>query len=181
LRMMKQAGCMRIRFGNESGSNEILTRLKKWISTDQIRCAFDMSRSEKLSTVSYFIIGLPSETKKQIWKTLELAKELNAGFTNFSILTLYPGTELYDIALEKGVIKRDCWRDFSRNPRSDFQPPLWEENFSRAELINLQKKIYRRYYLRPGFIIKKLFEISTWKGLRETVVNALKLLGLKKK
>ena len=175
MQRMREAGCTRIRFGNESGSQAILDTLKKGITPEQIREAFRGAAEAGVAANSYFMIGSPGETKKQVRETLKLAKELNASFTNFSIVTLYPGTELYETALARGILKRDCWREFARNPGADFQPPLWEENFSRQDLIRLQARTYRSYYLRPSFIIRKLREVSTWKGLKEIARNAARL------
>ncbi len=177
IKKMKQAGCTRIRFGNESGSAEILKVLRKGIVPEQIREAFRITRAEGMSTVSFFMIGAPQETLQHIKKTLKLAKSLNASFTNFSIVTLYPGTELYELALKKGILKRDVWRDFARRPDPDFVLPLWEENFSRDQLIRLQARAYRSYYFRPLFLIRKLFQISTWRGFKEIWRNGLSLIA----
>jgi len=176
IKKMKRAGCTRIRYGIESGTTEILKVLRKGITLEQVREAFRITKAEGISTVAYFMIGAPTETKQQIMETIRMARELNAAYTNFSIVTLYPGTDLYSLGLKRGILERDCWRHFSKNPRPNFQLPLWEEKFTRHELIKIQSSAYSSVYFRPSYIARKLSKISTWKGLREIIRLGFKLI-----
>ena len=176
LRKMKRAGCTRIRYGIESGTTEILKVLRKGIKLEQVRKAFRITKAEGISTVAYFMIGAPTETKQQIMETIRMARELNATFTNFSIVTLYPGTDLYSLGLRRGILKSDCWREFAKNLKPSFQLPLWEENFTRSELFKIQSDAYRIVFFRPNYIVQKFSKISTWKGLRESTRLGFKLI-----
>lgn len=176
IRKMKRAGCTRIRYGIESGTTEILKVLRKGITLEQVRKAFRITKAEGISTVAYFMIGAPTETKQQIMETIRMARELNATFTNFSIVTLYPGTDLYSLGLSSGILKSDCWREFAKNLKPSFQLPLWEENFTRSELFKIQSDAYRSVFFRPNYIVQKFSKISTWKGLRESTRLGFKLI-----
>jgi len=167
LMTMKESGCYRIRYGVESGSNEILKILRKGITVNQAQEAFRISREAGISTVAYFVLGSPTETEDQIKSTLKLAKDLKADFTNFSIITMYPGTDLYRLAFEKKILTRDVWREFSSNPVQDFIPPFWEEYFSREQLIKFQSKAYKTVYLNSVFIKKKLKRFKNFRSFVE--------------
>lgn len=169
MRRMKEAGCTRIRLGIEAGTDEIMEMHRKGTTVELAREAVDVAKAAGISTVAYFMLGAPTETKAQIEQTINFAQELNADFTHFSIVTLYPGTELYNQALESGLLKKDVWREFAKYPNSDFLLPLWEEGFSRSELMTFQSYAYRRFYFRPKFIIKKFSKVSTWRGFKDLV------------
>jgi len=158
---VKDAGCYRVHLGVETCSDDGLKRLKKGITVKQISDAFRLARRHKINTVAYFLIGCPHEkNREQVLETIDFSKKIKPDFCLFNILTLYPETELYREALEKGMIAKDLWKDFADCPRKDFQPPCWGEWFSREELVFLLNLAYRRFYLRPTFMLKELSDIS---------------------
>ncbi|MFA5066365.1 MAG: hypothetical protein WC566_13005, partial [Dehalococcoidia bacterium] len=93
---------------------------------------------------------------------MEFAKKLDPDYINVSLTTPFPGTQLYTMALEQGIIKNDVWREFAANPSSQFIPPLWTENFTREELLVLMRKFYGSFYRRPKYIIKKALAVKSW-------------------
>jgi radical SAM superfamily enzyme YgiQ (UPF0313 family) len=186
LHVMKKAGCSRIRYGVESGANDILANLKKDITVQQINEAFQITKEEGIETVAYFMIGSPGETQRHFDESIRLAKKLNANYTNFSITTLYPKTGLLRLAMEKGLQKDDPWKRFVEDPRPGFKLPLWEEYFDRNALLRFQALAVKKLYLRPRYILVKLFKILTLKGFIESVrlgawfARSLKQAGRKK-
>jgi radical SAM superfamily enzyme YgiQ (UPF0313 family) len=109
LKLLKKAGCERIHYGVESGNQGILNILKKGITLEQVRKAFRMTKKVGISTLGYFMIGSPSETRETIMQTINFAIEIGADFAHFTITTPFPGTELYRDALKKGLIKTEVW------------------------------------------------------------------------
>jgi radical SAM superfamily enzyme YgiQ (UPF0313 family) len=65
LEMMKEAGCSRIQFGVEQGTEEGLLRLKKDVTAREIQHAFRLCREVGIRTVAYFMIGTPTERTRQ--------------------------------------------------------------------------------------------------------------------
>jgi len=154
IRALKRAGCRRISFGVESGVQRILDRIKKDITLKQAEDAFSLSKKYGITTLADFMIGHPDERVEDIYATLNFAKRLNPDYVQFSITTPYPATELYKEALSRGILEKDVWREFSKNPRKDFMPPRWEQNLDREQLALLLNKCYREFYLKPSFILK---------------------------
>jgi anaerobic magnesium-protoporphyrin IX monomethyl ester cyclase len=155
LTSLKKAGCYRIHLGVETSSEEGLERLKKGLSVEQIKQAFKRTRDIGINTVAYFLIGCPHEKmKEEVVRTINFSKEIDPDFALFNILTPYPATELYEEGLNKGILKRDCWKEFALNPKKDFRPPFWEEWLSPNELVSLLNLAYRRFYIRPRFMLR---------------------------
>ena len=96
--MMRKSGCIQIDFGVESGSNRILREIiNKRITVDQTKRAFAACRNQKMRTLANLMIGFPTETKKEMYSTLKLGKEINANSYVLSIATPLPNTKLWDM------------------------------------------------------------------------------------
>jgi anaerobic magnesium-protoporphyrin IX monomethyl ester cyclase len=105
LELMKAAGCDEIQLGIESGSDRILRLVKKGSSVDRIRGAVDVIRTVGLRWHGFFMIGFPSETRDEMQQTLDLLRELRPTRAQLSVVTPYPGTELFrqsTLSLEGG-------------------------------------------------------------------------------
>lgn len=178
LKKLKLAGCERIHYGVEAGTQKILNVLKKGITIQQVENAFKWTKEEGITTLAYFMIGNPTETKEQIITTINLAKKIKPDFVHISITTPFPATELYREGLKSGILKYDYWKDFSQNPRKDFVPELWEEHLTREELVKLLKYAYKSFYMRPIYILKRIFEVKSWQELKRKARPGFRLLGM---
>lgn len=169
LKLMYRAGCRRISFGVESSSPLVLKNLRKNITLQQISEVFSWCRKIGLITLADFMLGSPGEKLSDVKNSINFAKKLKADYVQFSITTPYPQTDLYKEALNRGLIKRDVWREFALNPHPDFTAPVWGEYFSKAELNKLAAYAYRKYYLTWGFIFAELSRIRSLKGLQDKI------------
>jgi len=104
LAIMKSAGCERVNIGIESGNPEILKYIKKDITLKQIHKAFSAIKKAGLEVMAYFMIGFPVETVRQIKDTIKLMNRFEIDRPCWSIVTPYPGTELYNEALQAGLM-----------------------------------------------------------------------------
>jgi radical SAM superfamily enzyme YgiQ (UPF0313 family) len=95
--LMKEAGCVEVWMGVESGSPLILKEIKKDISPSQIAEAFRLAKAAGLRTRGYFMIGARSETTATIRQTERLIEVIAPDSLAFSIMTPYPGSEEYDL------------------------------------------------------------------------------------
>lgn len=178
LRKMKKAGCQRIHYGVEAGTQKILNVLRKGITLEQVESAFKLTKRAGIQTAGYFMLGSPTETKEDILETIRFMKKLNPDYVHISITTPFPATDLYKIALREKIIDHDVWQEFSRNPKSDFIPPIWEKELSREELFSLLKKAYRSFYLQPKYIFKKILRLKSGRELLRKIGAAFKLLKI---
>jgi len=180
LKLLKRAGCMAIHYGVEAGNDKILKAIKKGFKIKKVKEIFRLTNKVGIETLAYFMIGLPSEKAEDIQDTFDLSKELNPDYAHFTIFSPYPGTELYYLGLEKGIIQNDIWKEFSENPEEGFKIPVWEENFSRDELYEMIVKFYKNFYLRPSYIIRRSFKLKSSDEFLKKARAGISVLFMKK-
>ncbi len=170
LQKARAAGCYRIHLGVETASDAGLALLKKDITVKQVQTVFQWARAAGISTVAYFLIGCPHEqSSADVKETIAFACRLDPDFALFNILTPYPGTELFDYGVSRGVLSPGCWRNFAAAPEADFKPVFWEEHLDRSALVSLLSLAYKRFYLRPSCVIRAVFASSDMRGLAEKI------------
>ncbi len=174
---LKQAGCTRIQFGIESGNQRVLDLLKKNITLDQVRRAVRLAKRYDMDTLGEFMIGSPGESSREVSDTLGFAVELELDYVLFNITTPYPGTELYRMGMERGLFD-DFWQAFARDPVSNARLRFWTESFSEEELRALIRKVYKRYYVRPRYVMKRISKVKSVWELMEKTRFAFKIFGM---
>jgi radical SAM superfamily enzyme YgiQ (UPF0313 family) len=107
LRKMKKAGCNSIKIGIESGSEKVLKLMNKNITLEQCRQAAKLFRKVGIHWTGYFMMGLPSETKEDVYQTLKFMKELKPDYASFSVYEPFPRTELFERGVERGLVQRE--------------------------------------------------------------------------
>jgi len=109
LSWMRQAGCIQISFGIESGAKKIKKILGKPISNDKCIKTFSLTRSHGIMPRAYFIYGSPGETNDTIQASCDLMIQLKPLGSLFYLLVIFPGTSLYRHALAKKLVTDDIW------------------------------------------------------------------------
>lgn len=179
VRKMKQAGCKKISFGLESGSQEILNKMRKNSTIEMARKAVKIVNEEGINAHASFMLGNVGETRKTVKKTINFAKSLELDNATFFITTPYPGTDLYKIASEKGYINNKTkYMDFA--PITDAKPIVLQDNLSAEELVKLRKKAFRQFYLRPKYILRKIRQIDSLESARSLLEGVLIFLRVQK-
>jgi len=178
LKKLKKAGCVRIHYGVESGTQKILDTLRKGITLKQIEDAFALTKKIGIETLAYFMIGNPGETKNDIKETIKFAKKINPDYVHITATIPFPATDLYGMALSQKIIKEDIWKKFAENPSANFVPSLWNENLTNDELNKLIKRAYKQFYFRPTYIIKRILALKSLEELKIKVRAGLKMLKI---
>src|SRR5262249_9053589 len=146
----------------ESGTQHVIDRMKKRITTEQARNAVTLAKKAGITVLTYFMFGNLDETREDMLATIDFALSLNADFAQFSITIPSAGTEMYDEALKDGIIKQYYCREYARNPVPDFMPPQLIENIvDRKTLLEIRDEAVRRFYFRPRFIMKELLSLRS--------------------
>jgi len=149
LEWMKRAGCHIITLGVESGDQSMLNRMRKGITLEQSRRAVSLCRDFGIDSYMFFIIGLPWETRETVRRSIEFALELDGDFAEFILARCFPGTELHRLCDQLGILLQD--------------DPLSEPRFrclelSQEEVVELQRECFRRFHLRPRYILSRLLK-----------------------
>ncbi|MEK6959941.1 MAG: radical SAM protein [Nanoarchaeota archaeon] len=149
---MKKAGCWLIAFGIESGNQEMLDNMKKYTKLDTARNAIKICKKHGVKTYNFFVLGLPWESKQTAEQTMKFAQELDSDFVDFSIAYPFPGTELWDIVQDNGLMKSKDIYGFSYD-----NPVTHTFHLTNDELVAIKKKALMSYYLRPKYIARTLW------------------------
>ena len=115
LQHMKDAGCVAVAFGIESGNPEMLKRVKKGITVAQVRRAAALCRKVGIRPHASFIVGLPGETRETLNDSLTLAREL-AIEHGYHFLCPFPGTTVREHIADYDLqILSDDWSRYDAN------------------------------------------------------------------
>lgn len=181
--LMEKTGCRFIQFGVESGNQEVLNKISKNITLEQVRKATKIVKKAGLKLMCDFMIGLPGDTEETVNQTIEFAKELNPDLAFFSITTPFPGTTLYEDYRKLDRLKEGyIWQNMSLHEKTDFSTP----DLTSRELRDLYSKAHHSYYLRPAYfwqtikwIIKNPHEVKNFYSLAKIQINRelRKILG----
>ncbi len=107
LNIMKEAGCIEVQVGIESGNDRVLKKMRKGITVETIKKAAIIINRVGLRWRAFFLIGVPSETKEEMEDTMRIIHETQPHAAELSVFAPYPGSELYEEVKEKGLINED--------------------------------------------------------------------------
>jgi radical SAM superfamily enzyme YgiQ (UPF0313 family) len=172
LKAFKDAGCWAILFGAESGVQKNLNTIRKGITLDQTRKAVKAAREVGLTVYTPFIFGIPGETFEEGLKTIEFACELNPDIANFHALTPFPGTELYDNIDKYGTMSGDL-TDYTYQGAA-FTP----HTMTREEIAKLRQMAFKRFYSRPGYVLRRILALRSMTDVRAVVKGAQSMFWL---
>jgi len=148
---MKRAGCWILFLGIESGTREILDAVRKRITIEQVKKAVKIVKDAEIQVLGSFITGFPQDTIGTIKETINFAKSLDIDYAEFSILTPYPGTPIYDYAKENNLLLTENWSKYTGT-----EPIIKIDGASEKQLKTLFQKAYINFYLRPSIVLKWL-------------------------
>jgi len=160
---MKEAGCISVWSGVESGAQQILDAMEKGIHVEQTIRVFGWLRELGLKTAPNVILGFPGETKQTAWKTIKFVEKISPDYVGFyNIATPFPGTPMYDEVIEKG------WLRVTDFDKYDTATPIFETPMlSMKELKEIREQAFHHFYLRPTYILR-MFAKGGLHGLSAT-------------
>jgi anaerobic magnesium-protoporphyrin IX monomethyl ester cyclase len=156
---LKRAGLKRTAFGVETGDEQMIIKIDKHIDHDTIRQAFRNAKTAGIETIGFFIIGLPGDTRESMQKTIDFAIELDPMIANFSMMTPYPGTIVYEQVKQDGRFLVHDWEDYvffdtkARYEMGELTADLVEEMY---------RKAYRQFYWRPKYVARAMGRKDFW-------------------
>jgi len=168
LAKLKEVGLVRLSFGIESGNEKILKAIKKGTTREQLRDAYQWCKELKIETRGSLMIGHPFETRETVEETIRFANSLDCFQMYINITTPYPGSELFTLAKQGyGNLKlvSENWKDYRRYGNA----VMVMNDLSADDLIDLQKRAYHRFYMRPRIIWYNFRRA----GIRAAIVNGI--------
>ena len=180
LEEMKQSGCKMIRLGVESGSQEVLDKIKKGLTLGQIEEGFKLVKKHGIQALGGFMFGFPYDSRKTIEETLDFAKKLSPDQVQFSINMCYPGTSLYEYALQNDLLMAESFKEFDMT----YGPVVKTLDMDRKDLEHILARAYKEFYFRPKFILQTLRHIKDFDEVRRgfrSLHSLIKTIRLHKK
>jgi hopanoid biosynthesis associated radical SAM protein HpnJ len=155
IKLLRDCGLRLFLVGYESGNAEILQRIKKGVTLDEMRRFTRACHDARVVIHGTFILGLPVETPQTIEETLRFAQDLDLFSIQVSLAAPYPGTELYEMARQNGwFASSDKTQTLQDGGYQDCA--LQYPELSKDEIFEAVERFYRRYFLRPRPILRIL-------------------------
>jgi len=135
VRKLKEAGCVAVSMGVESGNDFIRRKvMKRNVSREVILRAFRIVNDFGIRTSSFNMIGLPFETRKTVFDTIELNRRAKPITCAINIFYPYQGTRLKELCAEFGLIEKD-----SKMVDIQSDSVLKMPQISKKEILSLRK------------------------------------------
>lgn len=175
---LKKAGINWICLGIESGNDRVRGSVNKNIKKD-IKDIVRAIQAHGIYVHGNFMFGLPEDKMQTMNETLELAMELNCEFANFYSVMAYPGSALYQYAVENGWEIPENWDGFSQLGYETM--PLPTKYLTAKEVLSFRDKAFYKYHSNPRYLnmIAEKFGSKTKKHIEKMLEVKLKrrLLG----
>jgi hopanoid biosynthesis associated radical SAM protein HpnJ len=157
LKVLRENGLRLLLVGYESGNQQILHNIKKGMRIDVARRFTQDCHDLGIAIHGTFIMGLPGETRETIEETIQFALDINPHTIQVSLAAPYPGTFLYQQAVENG------WLDVEHAELVDEHgvqmAPLHYPHLSHKEIFDAVEVFYRRFYFRRKKIVSIVGEM----------------------
>ncbi len=170
---LKEAGMNTLYYGVESGSQRVLDLMKKGITLKQAESAVKSAKKAGLKVLTSFILGYPGETREDLDKTIDFSIKLDPDYSQYSILTPFPGTPIYQDLKERGLIDTEDWKEYTV-----MKPVLKYEKLglSKEMVEGKLTQAYLRFYTRPHYLLRHRHML---KVMVETVLRSFILPKLR--
>jgi anaerobic magnesium-protoporphyrin IX monomethyl ester cyclase len=172
LSLMKKAGCFMLGLGIESSSQEILDSTKKNVKLRDIRKAVYLAKKNGIEVVGHFILGLPGEDKSSLKKTIQFSIDLELDYAQYYCAVPFPGSALYDELKQNKFLENKNWCDFEQN-----FCVITTDKISSQEIEKIRNDGYKKFYLRPNFMIKQILNIRSPKEFLNLMKLGVEFLG----
>lgn len=151
---IKKAGCFRIDFGIESGSQRVLDAACKKLDVNKAKETVKLCKKAGLEVYCDFMIGFPGETDEDVRKSLDLALEMDPDFIQVSFVIPYPGTRMHADGVKSGyLIYPDDWEKYN------CQHVLIKTGPSQEQIEKYFFLFWRKFYLRPRLIARNALKM----------------------
>ena len=157
LKKMKEAGCHQIMYGVESTNGAVLKNINKKIQIKQVIKAVEWTKKAKIECRVAFMVGNPKDTTEIIKENIKFVNKIDPDLLVVNITTPFPGTAMFNWAKEKDLILTYDWDEYDLS-----KPVMKLENMSADEIVKLYNMMYRGFYLRPSFMLKKILSVRNF-------------------
>lgn len=173
LEKLKRAGFNWLAFGIEAASERVRNNVDKSFTQDDIFSTIEKVRGAGINVIANYIFGLPEDDLASMQATLDLALELNCEFANFYCAMAYPGSPLYNLAIERGWQIPEKWSGYSQHAVDTL--PLPTKHLSAGEVLRFRDHAFQAYFNNPAYLdmITRKFGYETAQHIRDMVSHGI--------
>ena len=171
-RIARKAGLHLIAFGFETGNRTLLAEMKKGATLERGRQAARWARQCGITVMGYFLMGLPGETEQTLRETIDYACSLDIDFVKYNLAIPLPGTRLHEMWKDRINVTNWDQYNFHLPARNLYEHPNLDWDTLEANL----RAGYRRFYLRPGYMLGQLVRLARQHRVLVSAQTALRLL-----
>ena len=170
---LKRAGFNWLCFGYEAGAKRVRQDADKDFAPGLIVKTTQLVRDAGIYIIANFLFGLPEDDLETMQATLDLALELNCEFANFYCAMAYPGSHLYQTALQEGWPLPKTWTGYSQH--SVDMLPLPTKHIPASEVIRFRDRAFQVYFTNPKYLdmVRQKFGVATVEHIREMTSHKL--------
>lgn len=161
LPLMRKAGCRMLMTGFEFGTQEALDAVRKGTTLEQGRAFARSARKLGFTVHGCFMVGAPGETRESAQATIDFARSLPLDTIQISGICVYPGTEMYRWAREKGYLVPSDWQEWVGEDCNQVTLLSYPQ-LPKEEIDAFIDKGLRSFYLRPRQILRMLLAMRSW-------------------
>lgn len=165
---LNRAGFRWLALGIESGSKHVRDGVEKGrFGSPEIIQVVRKIQSAGINVIGNYIFGLPDDTYETMQETFELAVEANCEFANFYCAMAYPGSKLYNMAVEKGWGLPDSWIGYSQHSHETY--PLRTEALTNAQVLSFRDEAFLRYFSNERYLdlVRRKFGEAVVRHIRD--------------
>ena len=177
LQLMRLAGCWNIFYGYETAIDELAENIqtnRKNKNFERMKQVAKWTKEAGIEVRGSFLIGLPGETPELAKQTVQNAIELDPDYAQFTLVCPYPGTKL------SKEIEAGKWGKFITRDLEEYQcwNVTWLPNGYKnpKELKDMERYAFRKFYLRPSYILKRILKIRTFEDIKRYVKGGTALV-----
>jgi radical SAM superfamily enzyme YgiQ (UPF0313 family) len=182
LTLMNKAGCFSLTFGIESGDEKLRNNvIKKRFTNKKIKEVVGWCRKHHIDPDGFFMFGHPTETKKQVKKTIDFILNHNFNIVGVSIATPFPGSQLWQYALKNKTVDLNFIDQYALGKKglgyAGIYPVYHPSKLKLDWLYQQRRYIMRHFYLRPSYILKRLiYDFSSFSKIKRDFIEGFNVL-----
>ncbi|MFN7953000.1 MAG: radical SAM protein [bacterium] len=167
LARMRAAGCYRVSFGVESGTQAVLDSTRKGTEANEVLHAFELAKRAGIQTMAFYILGLPTDTPATLRETARYARTVASTFAKFNVFMPLPSTPDWDELARRGLLAADAAArlNFHRVGEGWRHP-----NLSPRQIRAAHRRAFLAFYAHPRRLARAAR--AWWRGPRRAHVVA---------
>ena len=171
---MKQAGVNWLAYGFESASERVISDVTKGYRLDQVERVVDLSYQLGFYICANYIFGLPEDDYESMNETLQSMLSLNAEWANIYCAMAYPGSQLYELAVENNWPLPQTWDAYSQYSYNSL--PLPSKYLNSGQILAFRDYAFHAYHENPCYLnkVEKTFGVKAVEHIKKMTQHRLK-------